>query len=303
MLQSVEGWDPMGQVQSRNFDTPDEEVSLPNSRGQIVVLGEWEVARFVHQPGWSWTKDVKPLAGTATCQYHHQGVLISGRLQITTDGGALREIGQGEAYDIQPGHDACVVGHQPVVTIEFRGFRGWGKPAGAGERVLATLLFTDVVGSTATAARLGDAAWKDLLSRHYDRVRLELDRFRGYEIEAIGDGFLALFDGTARAVRCAAAICQVARKDNIEVRVGVHSGEVERHTHRVRGVAVHVTARIAALAGAGEVLLSASTVALLEGSGLSFSDAGEHELKGLDGTRKLYRLSGDHPLSQDEEEA
>jgi len=299
----MEGWDPMGQVQSKSFDTPDEVVSLPNVRGHIVVLGEWEVARSVHQAGWSWSKDVKPLVGTATCQYHHQGVLISGRFQITTDNGTLHTIGPGEAYDIQPGHDACVVGDEPVVTIEFRGFRGWGKPAGAGERVLATLLFTDVVGSTATAARLGDAAWKDLLSRHYDRVRRQLDRFRGHEIEAAGDGFLALFDGTARAVRCAAAICQVARKDNIDVRAGVHSGEVERDSHRVRGVAVHVAARIMALAGAGEVLASAPTVALLEGSGLSFSDAGEHELKGLAGTRKLYRLSGDHPPPQDEEEA
>jgi len=112
-----------------------------------------------------------------------------------------------------------------------------------------------------------------------------------------GDGFLALFDGTARAVRCAAAICRVAREDGIEVRAGVHSGEVERYADDLRGVAVHAAARIAALAGPGDVLVSASTVALLEGSGLSFSDAGEHELRGLTGRRRIYRPTGDHSPS------
>jgi class 3 adenylate cyclase len=178
-------------------------------------------------------------------------------------------------------------------VIEFRGVRGWGRPALAGERVLATLLMTDIVGSTAIATRLGDAAWKELLARHADRVRLELDRFRGYEVEPTGDGVLALFDGAARAVRCAAAICRAVREDGIEVRAGIHSGEVERHTDGLRGVAVHATARIAALAGPSEVLASASTVTLLEGSGLSFTDAGEHELKGLTGRRQLYRLTSD----------
>ena len=156
--------------------------------------------------------------------------------------------------------------------------------------MLATLLLTDIVGSTAIAARLGDAAWKKLLSQHFQRVRLELDRFRGQEITTTGDGFLALFDGTARAVSCAASICHSARQDGIEVRAGVHSGEVERHLDNLRGVAVHVVTRIASLAGPGEVLISDSTLALIEGSGLSFSDAGEHELKGVPRPRKLYRL-------------
>jgi class 3 adenylate cyclase len=122
---------------------------------------------------------------------------------------------------------------------------------------------------------------------------LELDRFRGYEVKTTGDGFLALFDGAARAIRCAAAICRAASGDGIEVRAGVHTGEIEHHTEDIRGVAVHVVSRVGALAGAGEVLASASTVALLEGSGLTFEDAGEHELKGLSGARRLYRLSGD----------
>jgi class 3 adenylate cyclase len=157
-------------------------------------------------------------------------------------------------------------------------------------RVLTTLLFTDIVGSTAIAARVGDVVWMDLLTRHYDRVRLELEKYRGEESKTTGDGFLALFDGTARAVHCAAAICRAARKDGLEVRVGIHSGEVERYPESVEGVAVHMAARIMSLAGAGEVWLSSPTVAMLEGSGLNFSDAGEYELKGFDGPRRLYRL-------------
>jgi class 3 adenylate cyclase len=282
----------MSEIQTKRFEEPDEVTTLPGLAGQIVVLGEVYVGRFVHQPGWRWAKDVKPLVGTPSCQYHHQGVVLSGRIQVTTDDGAQRTIGPGEAFDIPPGHDAWVVGDEPCVTIEFRGARDWARPT-AGERVLATLLLTDIVGSTATAARLGDAAWKALLARHSDRVRVELDRSRGYEITTTGDGFLALFDSTARAVRCAAAISRSAREDGIEVRAGVHAGEVERHTDNVRGVAVHTVARVASLAGPGEVLVSGPTVALLEGSGLSFADAGEHELKGLAGPRRLYRLVDD----------
>lgn len=283
----------MGDITVKRFDEPDEVVSLPNVVGQVVVLGEVYIGRYVAQPGWRWSKDVKPLVGTPSCQYHHQGFVLSGRMEVATDDGARRTVGAGEAFDLPPGHDAWVVGDDPCVTIEFRGVRGWGRPASVGERVLTTLLVTDIVGSTALAARLGDAGWKELLERHSDRVRLELDRFRGYEVKTTGDGFLVLFDGAARAVRCAASICRVAREDDIEVRAGVHSGEVERHTDDIRGVAVHAVARIAALAGPGEVLASASTVALLEGSSLSFSDAGEHELKGLTGLRRVYRLTGD----------
>jgi class 3 adenylate cyclase len=124
-------------------------------------------------------------------------------------------------------------------------------------------------------------------------MRAHLDNFRGHEVSGTGDGMLALFDGTARAVRCAAQMCRAARRDGLELRAGIHSGEVERHTDNVRGVAVHTVARVAALAGAGEVLASAPTVAMLEGSGLEFVDAGEHDLKGLTGKRRLHRLSAD----------
>ena len=285
----------MGTIQSRHFDEPDEIVSLPGVDGQVIVLGELYVGRFNHHPGWRWSEQMKPLVGTPSCQHHHQGVVLSGAIHIVTNDGAQRTIQAGEVFDIPPGHDAWVVGDEDCVTLEFGGVRDWWRMRVGGERVMATLMFTDIVGSTALAAQLGDTAWKELLVRHYDRVRDELDRFHGYEIKTTGDGFLAMFDGTARAVRCAASICQVARLDGLEIRAGVHSGEVERHPDTIQGLAVHAAARIAALAAAGEVLLSASTAALLEGSGLAFSDAGEYELKGLEGKRRLYRLSEDLP--------
>jgi class 3 adenylate cyclase len=254
-----------------------------------VTLGDAYVAWSVAQPGWHWSKDIKPLVGTSSCQIHHQGVVLSGWMQISSDEGIQRIIGPREVFDIHPGHDGWVVGEEPCIFIEFHGVRDWGKPQ-LGARVLTTLLFTDIVGSTAFAARLGDTAWMELLALHYNRVRLELEKYHGEESKTTGDGFLAFFDGTARSVRCAAAICNVAREDGLEVRVGIHSGEVQRYPDSVEGVAVHMTARIMALAGPGEVWLSASTVSLLEGSGLTFSDAGEHVLKGFEGPRRLYRL-------------
>ena len=233
---------------------------------------------------------MKPIVGTRWCEHHHQGLQLSGRLEVTSDAGARRVIGPGHVYDVPAGHDARVIGNEPVAWIEFAGGRGWGKPAEL-ERVVATLLVTDIVGSTEVPARMGDAVRKQLLGRHADRVRLELDRFRGFEIATTGDGFLAMFDGAARAVRCAAAIRHVARADGLEVRAGVHSGEVERDGANLRGVAVHAGTRIAALARPGEVLVSEAAAALLEGSGISLAEAGEHELKGLAGRRRLYRLA------------
>jgi class 3 adenylate cyclase len=278
-------------LESKSFDEPDEIASLPLLRQDVVLLGEVHVARLVHEPGWSWSEHVRPVVGTPSCLHHHQGIVLAGAAEILTDRGAKRVIRAGEAFNIPPGHDSRVLGDEPFVTIEFAGVRGWARPTESGERVVATLLVTDIVGSTETASRLGDASWRKLLGRHGDRVRRELDRFRGVEITTTGDGFLAVFDGAARAVRAAAAIRDAAGEDALRIRAGVHSGEVERDADNVRGVAVHAATRIAALAEPGEVLVSASTAALLEGAGVELDDAGEHELKGLPGARRLYRLA------------
>ncbi|MGH3019334.1 MAG: hypothetical protein ACRDNR_04125, partial [Gaiellaceae bacterium] len=185
----------MATLQSKRFDEPDELITLPLLTSQVVVLGEVYLARSTHEPGWRWSEHVKPVVGTPSCQHHHKGVVISGQMEVETDAGARRRIGAGEALEVPPGHDAWVVGDEPMVTIEFTGVRGWGKPAETGERVVATLLVTDIVGSTAVAAELGDTAWRERLARHGDRVRVQLDRYRGLEVTTTGDGFLAMFDG------------------------------------------------------------------------------------------------------------
>ena len=158
------------------------------------------------------------------------------------------------------------------------------------DRVLATVLFTDIVRSTETAADLGDRRWKELLEEHHRRVRGQLTRFRGTEIDTAGDGFFATFDGPARAVRCARAIVDAVSPLGVEVRAGVHTGEVETIDGKVGGMAVVIGARVGALAGPSEVLVSQTVSDLTAGSGLALEDAGEHELKGVPERWRLYRV-------------
>jgi class 3 adenylate cyclase len=177
------------------------------------------------------------------------------------------------------------------VLDEVEEFLTGVRPPPELDRVLATVLFTDIVGSTERASRLGDRAWKDLLERHHALVRQELGRFRGTEIDTAGDGFLATFDGPARAIRCALSIVDVLGTIGLEVRVGLHTGEVELMGPLVQGIAVHIGARVAALGGPSEVLVSSTVKDLVVGSGLTFEDAGEHELKGVPDRWHLYRAT------------
>jgi class 3 adenylate cyclase len=164
--------------------------------------------------------------------------------------------------------------------------------AGRGERIVATLLFTDIVDSTAIAERIGDDAWRELLAQHNERVRWELDRFRGREVTTTGDGFLATFDGAERAVLCARAICSAAQAIGLMIRAGIHTGEVEVVPGNLRGLAVHIAARILALAGPAEVVVSWTTRDLLAGTAFTFEDRGTHELKGIAGPRNVYAVAG-----------
>jgi class 3 adenylate cyclase len=158
------------------------------------------------------------------------------------------------------------------------------------DRVLSTVLFTDIVGSTEHAARIGDERWRDLLARHDELVRVELQRWRGREVKTVGDGFLATFDGPARAVRCAEAIVRGLESVGLRLRAGLHTGEVERIGDDVGGIAVHIGARVAALAEAREVLVSGTVKDLVVGSGLSFRERGRHELRGVPGEWPLFAL-------------
>jgi class 3 adenylate cyclase len=179
-----------------------------------------------------------------------------------------------------------------VQAINWSGVRTWLPEPEAGERVVATMLFTDIVGSTERAVQLGDRAWRDLLAAHNREVRGVLDRYRGREITTTGDGFLAVFDGAARAIRATLAIRSATGTLGIEVRAGIHTGEAELAGDDIRGVAVHEAARIAAAAGAGEILVSSTTYQLAGGSEFVFESRGERELKGLTGPRLLYAVVG-----------
>jgi class 3 adenylate cyclase len=191
------------------------------------------------------------------------------------------------------GRDALPwVGDADAVLDEIQEFMTGVRRAPDPSRALSTIVFTDIVDSTGHAARLGDAGWGELLEHHYRDVREALTRFGGVEIDTAGDGFLATFDGPARAVRCARSITDAIRELGLEVRAGVHTGEVERAGKEIRGIAVHVGARVMAFARPSEVVVTSTVKDLTAGSGLAFEDAGEHELKGVPDRWRLYRVAG-----------
>jgi class 3 adenylate cyclase len=177
------------------------------------------------------------------------------------------------------------------LVAEMQEFLTGVRDSGETDRVLATVLFADIVGSTELAAKMGDRRWHDLVQSYYAAVRAELMRFRGTEIDTAGDGVFASFDGPARAIRCGRAICEGVRRLGIDVRAGVHTGECELIGAKIGGIAVHIGARVAALAQPGEVLVSTTVRDLVAGSGLQFEDRGTHTLKGVPGTWPLYAVA------------
>ncbi len=187
----------------------------------------------------------------------------------------------GARYIELPGADHLPWFDPDRTVAEIREFLTGSREPEEPDRVLATVLFTDVVGSTELASRLGDRRWRDLLETHHAAVRAELARYRGREIDTAGDGFLAVFDGPARAIRAARAIVDAVRVVGLDIRAGIHTGEIEQlPSGDIRGIAVHIGARVAAAAGAGEVLVSSSVRDLVAGSGFTFADRGVHRLKG-----------------------
>ena len=283
----------MARLQRKDLARPDEVRDFAGgSRVEIFQLEDVVVGRTVWLPGWRWSEVVKPIAGTDLCEYHHLGYCISGRFRVEMPDGTEMEIPPNHVYEIPPGHDAWVVGDEPWIAIDWAGMRSFARPmAGRGERIVATLVFTDIVASTEIAERLGDDAWRELLAQHNERVRWELDRFRGREVTTTGDGFLASFDGAERAVLCARAICAASQEIGLAVRAGVHTGEVEVVPGNLRGLAVHIAARILALAGPAEVIVSWTTRDLLAGTAFRFEDRGMHELKGIAGPRAVFAVA------------
>jgi len=279
----------MGSMQRKSLDMPDETRTLPNGRTEIWNLGDFVVGRIVFQPGWRWSKDVKPIAQTEWCEYHHLGLILEGTLHYVTPEGLEMEVSPGMLFEILPGHDAWVVGDTPVVQYDFAGMRTFALPAaGRSERTLATLVSTDIVDSTATAERMGPAAWRTTLTELNAASRHQVDKFRGRVAANTGDGLISIFDGAERAVRCGAAIIEEAVRLGLGLRCGIHTGEVELLPDNIRGVAVHVVSRVMALAAAGEVLVSGTTYELVADSELQFEDRGSHELKGVKGARQIW---------------
>jgi hypothetical protein len=259
----------------KSFDDPDETFEVDGMVEQVVRIGDYTVGRVIQPPGFGWSKNIRPLVGGEWCAARHVGVVVSGRMGVELQDGTRFELAANDVFDIPPGHDAYVVGDEPLVEIDWSGLEAWtGFKVRLHDRVLAGLLMTDVVGSTAEAA--------------LESMRTLLGRFRGREIDTAGDGMFALFDGAARALECAAAIQEAAASQKMPVRIGVHVGEVELTANGARGIAVHEVARIAAAAGAGEIFTSEATRTLAMGAGLEFEDRGERKLKGLDEQRRLF---------------
>jgi class 3 adenylate cyclase len=190
-----------------------------------------------------------------------------------------------------PGDDHSMLYESPDLAFgEMREFLTGTRAGPEPERILATVLFTDIVDSTHTAAEMGDNRWRQTLESHQRAVRRELGRHAGREVKSTGDGFLATFDGPARAIRCARAILDSSDELGIRVRAGLHTGECEAMGEDIGGIAVHIAARVSALAGPGEVLVSRTVKDLVAGSGIEFTDRGEHTLKGVPDTWRLHAV-------------
>jgi pimeloyl-ACP methyl ester carboxylesterase len=197
----------------------------------------------------------------------------------------------GAKYVELPGDEHLIwAGDVDAVVDEVEEFLTGRRPVHEPDRILATVLFTDIVGSTERAASLGDRRWRELVGEHDSLVRRQLERFQGREVDTAGDGFLATFDGPARAIRCADSVRTAVRGLGLEIRAGLHTGECEIAGDSVRGIAVHTGARVAALAGGGEVLVSSTVKDLVAGSGIEFDDRGTRELKGVPGEWRLYAV-------------
>jgi class 3 adenylate cyclase len=279
----------MSGPQLKSIRSPDDVFEAAKIRERSVQVGEQTIGRATIQPGWRWSVDLQPSVGTASCAVRHLGIALSGHFHVVMDDGRELDIGPDDVFDIPPGHDAWVIGDEPFETVEIAGIYGYGR-RDADETHIATILITDIVDSTATLERVGEREWRRIQTQHYDQVRRILDHHRGVEVTTTGDGMVTTFDSVVRAVRAAAAIHRAAEASGIQVRAGVHTGEVESVPGNLRGLTVHMAARIAAAGQPGETLVSSIVREMASSADMSFEDRGAHELKGISGARRLYAV-------------
>jgi len=277
----------------RRFSEPDEVVDVPGVvRSEILEIGGFGLARSVHAPGFRWSQDIRPVVGTEWCQTRHVGLVVHGRLHVLLESGEEFEAGPGEVFDIPPGHDGWSAGDTACETIDWTGVRSWLSPLDSlNRRLLLTVMFTDLVGSTATASALGQTRWAELLSAHDAVVADTLARFRGKLVATTGDGALATFDGAARAIRCATALHAATGELGLSMRAAIHTGEVDVVSEDLSGITVHEAARILAIADGSETLVSDITASLVSDDTVTFADHGVHEMRGVGHSRPLYRVT------------
>lgn len=289
------GWDPVETPMSNwlaNFGKPDPKVIgiLGSTFNQEARIRDWGTkwVRSGSSPGLyralqrvAMEIDVRrvlPTIGAPTLVMHCAG----NQVLLPENGMYLaRHIPNARYVELAGDEHYPFLGDNAHLLAEIEEHLTGARTIEEAERVLATVLFTDIVDSTQTAARMGDREWKALLSRHHDAVRTEIARHRGREIATAGDGFLATFDGPARAVKCARHVHDAVEPFGIKLRAGLHTGEIELHDDTIAGIGVHIAARVASLAGPGEVLVSRTVKDLVAGSGITFADRGTHELKGV----------------------
>ena len=281
----------MGRIDRKSLDAPEELRTLPLMSMNLVRFGPLTIGYGIVQPGWRWSTHMRRETDQPLCHIHHLQLLLSGRFAVELDDGEYAEIEPNEVFDVPPGHDAWVLGDEPAVLVDFLGnIEQLGRPASR-TRIVTTLLMTDIVDSTATVSRLGDSIWKQKLAEHDRLVRSRLERYLGSEVKTTGDGFLATFASAQAAVASASSIRDATADIGCPVRIGIHTGEVDILPGDLGGIAVHAVARMMALGGPSEVIVSSSTRSLIDDRGLRFESRGVQRLKGFPMPLEVFALT------------
>ncbi len=276
---------------ARSFAHPDDVIDDPLVREEVVRIGEGTVGRFFIRPGFRWSQHVKPLKGTDWCEARHVGVCLGGRLTVALPNGDRYTIEAGQVFEIPSLHDIWVEGDETVETIEWAGALSWHPgPEGLGERVLTTLMLSDIVDSTSIAETVGADRWEGMLRSHDALSADVINRYHGRVVKHTGDGALAIFASPANAVRASRALVEAVPPLGLRLRVGIHTGEVTASERDVHGLAVHEAARVTAVARPSQIVASGTTALLAGDLAGSFRPLGPFDLKGITGPRELFEV-------------